>query len=146
MVFWSVLRQTPILFETLFNYNRDEGETILVPHGWLNVFDLPAKLDSTTGADTLKETGHSDTQKTNRTALKTATGDFVNKKKWLMFKPHLKVFRTGKVLVPQTEIKIQFHFNDPDFWTYGRTQLATAENNKSIRLLPQDIEIRFMLC
>ena len=32
------------------------------------------------------------------------------------------------------------------FWTYGRTQLATDANNKSIRLSPEDIEIRFMLC
>ena len=63
-----------------------------------------------------------------------------------MFIPHLEVFCTGKVLVPQTEIKIQFYFSDPDFWTYGRTQLATAANNKSIRLLSEDIVIRFMLC
>ena len=133
-------------FETLLNYNRDEGQTILVPQDWFNVFDLQAKLESTTGADTLKGTGQIDAQKTNRAALQIATGDYVNKEKWLMFKPHLEVFRTEKVLIPQTEIKIQFHFNDPDFWTYGRTQLATAANNKSILLLPEDIEIRFMLC
>ena len=63
-----------------------------------------------------------------------------------MFKLHLELFCTGKVLVPQTESKIQFHFNEPAFWTYGRTQLATIANNKSIRLLPEDIEIRFILC
>ena len=133
-------------FETLLNNNRDEGETILAPQGWLNVFDLPAQLESNTGADTLKTTGFSAQQTANRTLLETATGDYVGKTKYLMFRPHLEVFHTGKALVPQTEIKLKFFFNDPDFWTYGRTQLSTAVNNKSIRLHPEDIEIRFMLC
>ena len=37
-------------FDTLLNYNRDEGETLSEPQGWFNVFGLPAKLESTTGA------------------------------------------------------------------------------------------------
>ena len=69
------------VFLTLLNYNRDEGETILVPQGWFNVFDLPVKLESTTGADTLKESGQSDAQKTNRAALQTATEDYVDKER-----------------------------------------------------------------
>ena len=132
-------------FETLLNYNRDEGETILAPQGWMNVFDVPARLEVTdAGDDTLKVTGHSDAQKVNRALLETATGDYVGKTHWLVFKPHLEVFHTGKVLVPNTEIKIQFHFNDPDFWTYGRNLGQTT--NKKLRLLPEDIEIKFILC
>ena len=133
-------------FETLLNYNRDEGDTILSPQGWFNALDLPARLEANTGADTLKTGSHTAGQTANRTTLETATGDYVGKEKWMVFKPHLEVFHTGKVLVPQTEVKLQFFFNDPDFWTYGRTQLATVANNKAIRLNPEDIEIRFMVC
>ena len=61
-----------------------------------------------------------------------------------MFRPHLEVFHSGKVLVLHTEIKIQFHFKDPNFWTYERIRDNAV--NKSIRLLPGDIEIRFILC
>ena len=103
-------------------------------------------MQANAGADTLKVTYHSDAQKANRTIVETATGDYVGKSKWMMFKPHLEVFHTRKVLIPQTEVKLQFFFNDPDFWTYGRTQLSTVANNKSFRLNPEDIEIRCMVC
>ena len=65
----------------------------------------------------LKDATHTTAQKTNRGVLQTAMGDYVNKEKWLMFRPYLEVFHTGKVLVPHMEMKIQFHFNDPNFWT-----------------------------
>ena len=47
-------------------------------------FDLPAKLESNTGANTLKDGTHSNQQNANRTILETATGDFVGKAKYLM--------------------------------------------------------------
>ena len=31
-------------FETLLNYNRDDGETILKPQGWFNAIDVPDAL------------------------------------------------------------------------------------------------------
>ena len=131
-------------FETLLNYNRDEGETILAPQGWINAFDVPARLQIVgTGNDALNDTSHTDNQKANRGLLQAATRLYVGKTHWLMFQPHLEVFHTGKVLVPNTEIKIQFHFNDPNFWTYGRNK---ETSNKNIRLLSQDIEIKFILC
>ena len=133
-------------FETLLNTNRDEGETIMAPQDWHNVFDLPAQLVSGNGADTLSTTGHSDQQKANRILLQRVTGEYASREKCLMFRPHLEVFHTNEVLVPQTEVKIKFFFNDPDFLTYGRTQLATPANNKHVRLNPEDIEIRFIVC
>ncbi|XP_020602810.1 uncharacterized protein LOC110041826 [Orbicella faveolata] len=30
--------------ETLLNYNRDDGETVLKPQGWYNALDFPAQL------------------------------------------------------------------------------------------------------
>ena len=30
--------------ETLLNYNRDDGETVLEPQGWYNALDLPTEL------------------------------------------------------------------------------------------------------
>ena len=136
-------------FETLLNNNRDEGETILAPQGWHNVFDLPEFLESKGGSgadkDDLKNADHTAAQRANRGVLETVTGEYVNKEKWLMFRPHLEVFHTNKVLVPNTEVKIKFFFNDPDFWTYGRTQV-TGANNKSVRLTQDDIEIQFIVC
>ena len=105
---------------------------------------MPAQLQIVgSGNDALNDTSHTDNQKSNRGLLQAATRLYVGKTHWLMFKPHLEVFHTGKVLVPNTEIKIQFHFNDPNFWTYGRNK---ETSNKNIRLLPQDIEIKFILC
>lgn len=134
-------------FETLLINNRDEGKTILAPQGWHNVFDLPAFLESKGGSggdkDDLKNADHSTAQRADRALLEAVTEEYVNKEKWLMFRPHLEVFHTGKVLVLQTEVKIKFFFNDPDSWTYGRTH-PTAANNKHVRLNPDDIEIRFM--
>ena len=136
-------------FETILNNNRDEGETILAPQGWHNVFDLPeilkSKDDGTGNKDQLKIADHSRAQKANRAVLEAVTGEYVGKEKWLMFRPHLEVFHSNKVLVPQTEVKIKFFFNDPDFWTYGRTQV-TGANNKNVRLNPEDIEIQFIVC
>ena len=131
-------------FETLLNNNRDEGETILAPQGWHNVFDLPEILETKgTGDDDLKNADHSTAQRANRGVLETVTGEYVNKEKWLMFRPNLEVFHTNKVLVPNTEVKIKFFFNDPDFWTYGRKK---ETGNKALRLSPEDIEIRFIVC
>lgn len=104
---------------------------------------MPARLENKAADNDLKDATHTTAQKTNLGVLQTATGDYVNKEKWLMFRPHLEVFHTGKVLVPHMEMKIQFHFNDPDFWTYGRIRDDAA--NKSIQLLPEDIESRFIL-
>ena len=37
----------------------------------------------------------------------------------LVFKPHLEVFHTGKVMVPGVELKIKFHFNSPSLFLNG---------------------------
>jgi len=56
----------------------------------------------------------------------------------LVFKPHLEVFHTGKVMVPGVEIKIKFHFNSPNLFLNG-VGLAG-------RLKEEDVKIRFHLC
>ena len=33
-----------VYLETLLNYNKDDGETVLKPHGWYNALDLPTEL------------------------------------------------------------------------------------------------------
>ena len=56
----------------------------------------------------------------------------------LVFKPHLEVFHTDKVLVPGVEIKMKFHFNSPSLFMNGV--------GKAARLKEEDIKIRFHLC
>ena len=56
----------------------------------------------------------------------------------LVFKPHLEVFHTGKVLVPGVEIKMKFRFNSPNLFMNGVGLAA--------RLNEADIKIRFHMC
>ena len=56
----------------------------------------------------------------------------------LVFTPHLEVFHTGKLLVSGIEIKMKFHFNDPNLFLNG-VGLAG-------RLMEGDVKLRFHLC
>ena len=35
-------------FQTLLNYNRDDGETLLLPQGWVNFLNMTPTLEATT--------------------------------------------------------------------------------------------------
>ena len=88
--------------ETLLNYNRDEGETLLAPQGWVNYLNVTEHLTAGGAADDICTTngwGHGDA-----TPLKTATVPFYNNNKaTLIVHPHLEAWggdRLGIVLQP----------------------------------------------
>ena len=84
--------------ETLRNFNRQEGETTLVPQGWVNELKFLEELTPTNA-------GNNDEPNPNnwsgKTGLKALTSRLLGKAyHTFMIKPHIAVFRTGKCLVP----------------------------------------------
>ena len=104
--------------ETLLNYNRDDGETVLKPQGWFNAIDL---LDTLT-ANRLDQT-HNDfgaLSEEYQHVVKTIQSENAKhaggKARVFCFVPHIEVFHLRKLLVPQVQIGIQMYFNSPDLW------------------------------
>ena len=129
-------------FETLLNYNRDDGDTLLKPQGWFNVLDHAAQWTANNTDSTTPHANYTDLSDNHKEPLAASIAETSNyidgKTHVLMFQPHLKAFHTGKVLVPQVEIKMRFYFSSPDFFLNGVGLRG--------RLSEQDIKIRFHLC
>jgi len=128
--------------ETLLNYDREDGKTVLGPQGWFNQVDFPPQWT----ADNTNSTGpHADYTKlaaNHKGALAAMVAETAKYAAGvthsLVFTPHLEVFHTGKLLVPGIEIKMKFHFNGPNLFLNG-VGLAG-------RLMEGDVKLRFHLC
>ena len=132
--------------ETLMNYNREEGKSVLRPQGWFNALDFPPQwtannTDTTAngGAGHAKYQALSANHKPALAQSKTETAYYYGGARHsLVFQPHLEAFHTGGILVPGVEIKLKFHFNSPNLFLNG-VGLAG-------RLLEGDIQLQFHLC
>ena len=103
--------------ETLLNFDREDGKTVLGPQGWFNQVDFPPQW---TANNTNKAGNHdyrqalSANHKAALAAMVAETAKYAGGVTHsLVFTPHLEVFHTGKLLVPGIEIKMKFHFNAP---------------------------------
>lgn len=131
------------IIETLLNYDREDGETVLKPQGWYNNIDFPAEwTDDNTNTE---GDGHEDWQalsSNHKEALATLIAEqasYTNGKAHVLrFRPHIEVFQLSKLLVPRVQIGIQMYFNSPDLFLDG---VGSAG-----RLLPEDIKVRLYLC
>ena len=132
--------------ETLINYDRKDGKTVLRPAGWFNAIDSPTEWTAN-NTDTTSNSGagHNDYQnlsanhKAMLTAMTAETAEYDGGvTRSLVFKPHPEVFHTGKAMVPGVEIKMKFHFNSPSLFLNGV--------GKAGRLKEEDVKIRFHLC
>ena len=128
--------------ETLLNYDREDGKTVLGPQGWFNQVDFPPAW---TANNTNKAGNHAAWQAltANHKAAYEAMVAEVTKYAGglthsLVFTPHLEVFHTGKLLVPGIEIKMKFHFNGPSLFLNGVGEAG--------RLMEGDVKLRFHLC
>ena len=128
-------------FESLLNFDRADGKTILRPSGWYNALDSPPAWT----ANNTDKTPHADYRdlpqnpKNTLEATIAETTEYAGgRTRSLVFKPHLEVFHTGKVLVPGVEIKMKFHFSSPNLFMNGVGLAA--------RLHEADIKIRFHMC
>ena len=106
--------------ESLLNYDREDGKTVLGPQGWFNQLDSPPQW---TNNNSDKAGDHAEWQalSANQKGAYEAMVDEVAKYAGgvthsLVFTLHLEVFHTGKLLVPGIEIKMKFHFNSPNLF------------------------------
>ena len=121
--------------ETLLNYDREDGKTVLGPQGWYNQMGFPPQWTAT-NTDKAGDHAHWQALTANhKAALDTSVAEVAKYAGGvthsLVFTPHLEVFHTGKLLVPGIEIKMKFHFNG----------VALAG-----RLMEGDVKLRFHLC
>ena len=88
--------------ETLFNYNRDDGETVLKTHGWYNALDLPTEL--TANNTNTEGEGHeafqalSSNQQASVKLMKAEQSNYTDGKRHVLrFTPHIEVFHLNKL-------------------------------------------------
>ena len=132
--------------ETLLNYTREEGQTLLRHQGWFNALDFPPEWTAN-NTDTTSQSGrgHDDyiaLSATRKSALAFSKAEKLRyaegARHSLVFQPHLEAFHTGHILVPGVEIKMKFHFNSANLFLNGVGLVG--------RLLETDIQIQFHLC
>ena len=132
--------------ETLMNFNREDGKTVLRPQGWLNTLDFPPEWTATNtnmtdnaGAGNVHYQALSANHKSALAQSKAETAYYLaGARHSLVLQPHLEAFHTGEILVPVVEIKLKFHFNSPNLFLNG---VALAG-----RLLEDGIRLQFHLC
>ena len=105
--------------ETLLNYNRDDGETILKPQGWFNAIDLPDTLIATqlNQAHNDFKAFFDEYQHLAKTLQSENAKHAGGRKRVFYFVSHIEVFHLSKLLVPNVQIGIQIYFNPPALWT-----------------------------
>ena len=128
--------------ETLLNFDRDDGETILKPQGWFNTVNVPDALT----ANQL-DLAHDDFEALTpdnqalvrdlRANNSTTAGGVT---RTLCFVPHIEVFHTNKLLIPNVQLGIQLYFNSADLWR------RAFEGTNAFRLLGEDIKLKLYLC
>ena len=87
--------------ETLLNYNRVGGETVLKPQGWYNSSNLPATLTAN-NIDTAANAGagHNDFQQANVKLMKEEQANYTKGNTHvLLFRPHMEVFHVLQQVV-----------------------------------------------
>lgn len=128
--------------ETLTNFDRADGETVLKPQGWYNAIDpnetwTANKLDSS--APHANYTALSATQKESVLAMKAEVVKYVGGATHILrFKPHLEVFHLNKLLVPEVQIDIQMYLKPPSIFFNRVGQEGSVHE--------ADIKVRFYLC
>ena len=133
-------------FETLTNYDRNDGETVLKPQGWYNGIDFPATFtDNNTTVDLNGGNPHAAftaLPKNQRDSILLMTNEQANytggKQHVLRFKPHIEVFHLNKLLIPRVQIGIKMYFNPPALFLNGVGEAG--------RLTAEDIKVRMYLC
>ena len=130
--------------ETLLNFNRDDGETILKPQGWVNYVNWP----NARTANQLNVAGpHADFEALapkDQTFVRDLRGEITKYAagvtRTLIMVPHIEVFHLSKLLIPQVQIGIQMYFNPVELWSL-RYAGAVA-----FRLDPADVKVKLYLC
>ena len=130
--------------QTLLNYHRDDGETLLQPQGWVNFLNVIPSLAAAGVNDDISTTAgylHN-----NNNLLKTLTTPFRgNNVVRLIMRKYLPAFDTGKIMVPGVEMNFELHFNSSDFYTFSTLTSGTGVK-RYVTLREQDVDITLHLC
>ena len=130
-------------FQTLLNYNRQEGKSLLKPTGWFNQPSVISPLTETRLADNDRPTNVGMRHGDAANEIRKATEPYHdNAYVTLIFRPYEAPFWSEKVLIPQVEQIYQFYFNEPELFFFGTRMTG--------KVLPQfrdeDIEMKLVLC
>ena len=129
--------------ETIMNYDREDGESLLVPAGWKNFLAIPDDGDGDEFTANKINTNHAEYKALSqdyKNALALRTHFAGGKKVTLRFKPFLEVFNLSKLLVSGVQIQMELYFNDPSVWGMRWDGAATF-------ILPEaNVDVRFFLC
>ena len=131
--------------QTLLNYDRDDGETILRPTGWRNKIDSPVTYTATTvKTDEADFATLTDNQQSRIKAQKADARDFYagGKRRTLRMKPFVDAFHRGKWIVPRTLLELEFYLNGAALIYNGEANPATEQ----VRISTDDIKLTFYLC
>ena len=123
--------------ETLLNYNRQEGETLLAPQGWVNELHVKDQLVPTNAANNDEPNPNA---WDGKTGLKALTSRLLGKAYHTFFiKPHIAVLKTGKCLVPNVQIDLELYLNDNSLFLFGTPDTGTTVNKKIPTLGANDL-------
>ena len=131
--------------QTLLNFDRDDGETILQPTGWRNEIDSPVTYTATTvKTDEADFATLTDNQQPSIKAQKADARDFYarGKRRTLRMKPFVDAFHQGKWIVPRTLLELEFYLNGAPLIFNGEATPATEQ----VRISTDDIKLTFYLC
>ena len=129
--------------ETILNHDRDDGETILTPHGWYNCLGVPNDGNADELTQNQLDPTHNDYAALTQDLKNVVQGRLqflAGKRVTLRFKPYLEVFHLSKLLVPGVQIQIEMYFNPPAMWTVRWAGAGT------LRLTEADVSVRLNLC
>ena len=125
--------------ETLQNFNRQQGETTLVPQGWVNELNVAEELTPTNAGNNDKPNPNN---WSGKTGLKALTSRLLGKAyHTFMIKPHIAVFRTGKCLVPGVQIDLELYLNDSNLFLFGTLDTTTSVGKKIPTLGDNDLSV-----
>ncbi|PFX23496.1 hypothetical protein AWC38_SpisGene11983 [Stylophora pistillata] len=131
--------------QTLLNFDRQDGESILAPAGWRNDIDSPetytaAKVksdDDVHGALSVTQQASILTQKAG--ARKYYVG---GKHRVLRMVPFVDIFHQGKWIAPRTEMDLKFYLNPVALYFNAEANPGAEE----VRQHVDDIKLTFYVC
>ena len=123
--------------ETIQNYNRQEGETLLAPQGWVNELNV---VDHLTQSNVADDDEPDVANWSGKPGLVKLTSRLLGKVFHTFYiKPHIAVFKTGKCLVPNVQIDLEFYLNENYIFLFGTPDTTTPTGKIIPKLTDDDI-------
>ena len=132
-------------FATLLNYSQEEGESVLVPQGWVNgALNADAQL-SVDAADT--DIIKASDVTSSYAKLEALTKKTLIENQWFTFvmKPHIPVMQVGGFLIPGTSIEMELYLNPNTVYLYGSPNKGSLNTKVFPTITQDDIEVTLVI-